>query len=204
MRAKSRTAARTASRQKGVITRQQLLDAEWSSSAITRWIDKELLIAEHPGVYRFGHAAPSTEATYLAAVLAAGDEAVLARRAAGHLMRLVRGAPPPPEVIARNERRIEGVKVKRNRGLDPRDVTRWNGIPTTTVARTLVDLAACLPEYELGRAWHQARVLYRTEPEDVEAVLHRRPNSKGARELRAIMRGKPISLTSSSAPSSSS
>jgi hypothetical protein len=50
MRAKSRTAARTASRQKGVITRQQLLDAEWSSSAITRWIDKELLIAEHPGV----------------------------------------------------------------------------------------------------------------------------------------------------------
>ena len=50
----------------------------------------------------------------------------------------------------------------------------------------------------------KARVLYRTEPEDVEAVLHRRPNSKGARELRAIMRGKPISLTSSSAPSSSS
>jgi hypothetical protein len=91
MRAKSRTAARTASRQKGVITRRQLLDAGWSSSAIPRWIDKGLLITEYPGVYRFGHSAPSTEATYLAAVLAAGNGAVLARRAAGHLMRLLRG-----------------------------------------------------------------------------------------------------------------
>ena len=165
------------------------------SSAITRWIDKGLLIAEYAGVYRFGHAAPSTEATYLAAVLAAGDGAALARRAAGHLMRLLRGAPPPPEVIARHERRIKGVKVKRCRGLDPRDTTTWLGIPCTTVARTLVDLAAVLPEYELGRAWHQARVLYRTEPEDVEAVLKRRPNSKGAKALRAILRGKAISLS---------
>jgi very-short-patch-repair endonuclease len=98
-------------------------------------------------------------------------------------------------VIARNERRIKEVKVKRERALDPRDTTVWNGIPTTTVPRTLVDLAAVLPEYELGRAWHQARVLYRTEPEDVEAVLARRPNSKGATELRAILRGKPISLS---------
>jgi hypothetical protein len=98
-------------------------------------------------------------------------------------------------VIARNQRLIKGVKVERNRGLDPRDVTVWQGIPTTTVARTLVDLAAVLDEYELGRAWHQARVLYRTEPEDVEAVLARRRNSKGAKELRAIMRGKPISLS---------
>jgi very-short-patch-repair endonuclease len=195
MRARSRTAARKASGQKGVITRKQLLDADWSSSAITRWIEKGLLVTEHPGVYRFGHAAPSTEATYLAAVLAAGDEAFLARRAAGHLMRLLRGSPPPPELIARNERRIKGIKVKRSRGLDPRDTTIWNGIPCTTVARTLVDLAACLDDYELGRAWHQARVLYRTEPADVEVVLARRPNSKGAKELRAIMRGKPISLS---------
>lgn len=187
--------ARRASGQKGLITRQQLIGAGMSSSAIGRWVDKGLLIPEYPGVYRVGHAAPSTEASYLAAVLAAGDGAFLARRAAGHLMRLLRGAPPPPELIARNERLIKGVKVKRNRGLDPRDVTIFNGIPCTTVARTLVDLAACLPEYELGRAWHQARVLYRSEPEDVEAVLARRPNSKGAKELRAILRGKPIALS---------
>ena len=55
------------------------------SAAIGRWVDKGLPITEYAGVYRLGHAAPSTEATYLAAVLAAGDGAVLAGRAAGHL-----------------------------------------------------------------------------------------------------------------------
>lgn len=79
------------------------------------------------------------------------------------------------------KRRIKDLDARQDSCLDRRDATVWNGIPCTTVARTLVDLAACLPEYELGRA-HQARVLDRTEPEDVEAVLARRPNSKGATE----------------------
>jgi very-short-patch-repair endonuclease len=195
MRERLKTAARIAAGQKGTITRRQLLDAGWSSSAIGRWIDNELLVPEWPGVYRFGHTSPSTDATYMAAVLAAGDGAALARRAAGHLMRLLRGAVADAELVAPTQSRIKGLDVKHERGLDPRDVTRFSGIPTTTVARTLVDLAACLDEYELGRAWHQARVLYRTEPGDVEAVLARRPNSKGATELKAILRGKPISLS---------
>jgi hypothetical protein len=184
-----------ASAQKGVVTRRQLLDANWSSSAVTRWIDKGLLIAEYPGVYRLGHTAPSTEATYMAAVLAAGDGSALAGRAAASLMRLLKGAPPPPQVIAPKERRVKELDTRRERRLDSRDITVWQGIPTTTVARTLVDLAAALSEYELGQAWHQARVLYRTQPEDVEAVLARRPTSKGAATLRAIMRGKPIALS---------
>jgi very-short-patch-repair endonuclease len=153
------------------------------------------LIREHTGVYRVGHAAPSTEATYMAAVLAAGDDAVLAGRPAAHLMRLLKGAPPPPEVIAPKQRRTKGVEVKRERGLDPRDKTTHKGIPTTTIARTLVDLAGCLPEHQLGETFHAARVLYRTQPEDVEAVLDRRPTSKGAATLRAILRGKRISLS---------
>ena len=195
MREQSRTAARLASAQKGLTTRRQLIEAEWSPAMIGRWAAKGLLIPEYRGVYRFGHAAPSTEATYLAAVLAAGDGAVLARRAAAHLMRLLRGAPPPPEVITRKERRIKGLKVKRSRRLDPRDTTLWQGIPTTTVARTLVDLAGCLSDYELGRAWHQARVLYRTEPGDVEAALARKPRAKGAKTLREVLHGKQISLS---------
>jgi very-short-patch-repair endonuclease len=177
------------------MTRRQLMDARWSSSAIGRWVDRGLLTPEYPGVYRFGHAAPSIEATYMAAVLAAGDGALLARRAAGHLMRLLRGSPPPPAVVTPKKRRIKDLDAKHDYGLDGRDATLFNGIPTTTVARTLADLAGPLSEYELGRAWHQARVLYRTEPEDVEAVLARRPNSKGAKDLRAILRGKPISLS---------
>jgi hypothetical protein len=188
-----RRIAAIASAQYGNVTRPQLRAARISSSAIGRRIDKGVLIQQYPGVYRVGHTAPSTESTYMAAVLAAGGNVLLARRAAGHLMRLLNGAAPRPELIAKTQKRVKGVKVRQT--FDPRDATKWRGIPITTVARTLVDLAACLPEYELGRAWHQARVLHRTEPEDVEAVLKRRPNSKGAATLRAILRGKPISLS---------
>ena len=59
-----------------------------------------LLLPEYPGVYRVGHRAPSTEATYLAAVLACGPGAGLSGRAAGWLERLVKGLPPPPEVTS--------------------------------------------------------------------------------------------------------
>lgn len=193
--AADRSIAAIATRQQGNVTHEQLLTAGLSTSAIGRRVAKGSLIRQHRGVYRVGHEAPSVKARYTAAVLAAGDGAALNCRAAGHLMKLLRGSPPAPEVLAPTKKRIKGVTVRSEAGIDPRDVTVFDGIPTTTVARTLVDLAGCLPEYELGRAWHQARVLYRTEPEDVAAVLARRPNSKGAKTLRETIRGKPISLS---------
>src|SRR5919205_1149430 len=78
--------------------------------------------------------------TYLAAVRACGEGALLAGRAAGHLLGALRGSPPRPEVIAPTKRRIAGVTTRRYRHLDPRDATTWRAIPVTAVARTLVDL----------------------------------------------------------------
>ena len=95
----------------------------------------------HRGVYRVGHRAPSIEATYLAAVLAGGEGALLNGRAAAHLLGLAKGTAPAPEVIARTKRRIEGVTTHRSHSLDARDATTFRGIPVTTVPRTLVDLA---------------------------------------------------------------
>src|SRR4051812_33461076 len=119
MRGKSRTVeritAQIASRQWGNATRSQLLDAGIKPGAIDRRVERGLLIHEHAGVYRVGHAAPSIEATYMAAVLAAGEGALLSGRAAAHLMRLLSGSPPPPEVTAPNERRIEGVRARHER-----------------------------------------------------------------------------------------
>jgi hypothetical protein len=46
-----------------------------------------------------------------------------------------------------------------------------------------------LSEQELARACHQASVLYRTQPEDVEAVLESHLNARGAAILRGILRG---------------
>lgn len=59
----------------------------------------------------------------------------------------------------------------------------------TTVAETLVDLAATLNRADLARACHEAGVRHETTPRDVAKVLERRPNAKGIRHLKAILRG---------------
>jgi hypothetical protein len=184
-----RVLARLAAASHGVVTRRELLAAGVTADEITRRLRSGTLIRIHPGVYRVGHAAPSQEATYLAAVRACGDGARLSGLAAAHLLWLVKGAAPVPEVTALKYRRVEGVRTKRSRRCDPRDQMIWSGIPVTTVARTIVDLAAVLAAEELARACHEAGVRHQTTPAQVEAVLRRQPNAPGARRLREVVRG---------------
>ena len=140
----------------------------------------------HPGIYRVGHRARSVEATFLAAVWACGEGAVLSGRAAAHLWGLTKGPAPRPEVTAPAKRRVQGVTTRRARSIE---ATTHRAIPTTTVPRTLVDLARHLSLDALARACHEAGVKYETTPRQVEAVLARRPRSKGAKKLRAVLRG---------------
>jgi hypothetical protein len=193
MDARSRTVEQIigemASAAKGVVTRAELRTAEISRSEIAHRLDAGSLLIVFPGVYRVGHAAPSVEADYMAAVKACGEGSGIRGLAAAWLWDIVRGPAPPAEVVARTERRIKGTRTVRERKLDSRDLTTWRGIPVTTLARTLVDLAAALPEPALARAFHEANVKYRTEPEDVERILERRPNTKGAAALCRVVRG---------------
>jgi very-short-patch-repair endonuclease len=176
-----------ATRAHGIVDREELLGAGITVKEITGRVRKGVLIREFPGVYRVGHRAPSVESLYLAAVRACGRDAVLSGLAAGYLWGLIKGAVPRPEVTTRTERRIEGITTRRTRGAV--EATVWRGIPVTTVARTLVDLAAVLSAEDLARACHEAGVRYDTTPRQVEAVLAKRPNTKGARKLREVMRG---------------
>jgi hypothetical protein len=149
------------------------------------------LLREHWGVYRVGHAAPSTEATYLAAVKACGEHAYLCGRAGSyHQLLLPRSSPPPPEVMCRTQRSVPGVKTKRVRSIHPLDVCTHRGIPTVTVPRALLDLAACSSEEELLRACHEAWVRWRVGPEEVQRVLDRHPRAHGAPRLRRVMTGE--------------
>jgi hypothetical protein len=181
--------ARIAGGGHGVVTRAQLLSAGVTAKQVARRLRTGGLLREHRGVYRVGHRAPSTEARYLAAVFAAGEGTLLSGLAAAHLLGLVKGTAPAPEVMTRTERRIEGVKTRRSRRFDPRDGTIVRGIPVTTVPRTLVDIAAGLPIDALARACHEAGVRYGTTPAAVEAVLAQRPTSPGAKKLRRVIHG---------------
>ena len=166
--------------QHGVVTRRQLLGADIDRDTIRRWLRKGLLHREYRGVYRVGHRAPSTEAKYLAAVLACGEGAKLSGHAAAHHRRLRRGRPPAPEVTAPNPRRVRGVIVHRGRPL----AAPFDGIPTATPAQILQDLAAGLDIDQLAELAHNAQVIHGLEPEDV-----RTSRIPGAAKLRAVLLG---------------
>jgi predicted transcriptional regulator of viral defense system len=193
MGVQSRTAddvvGQIATKQHGVVTRAQLLNAGVSTKEVECRLQKGTLLPVYRGVYRVGHRAPSIEARYMAAVHACGNRAVLSGRAAAFVYGLVRGQPPPPEVTSPTQRRVDGAKTHHCRDLDARDTTTWRGIPITTVPRTLVDLAASLTAEELARACHEAGFRHDTTPRQVEEVLARRPNSPGAAKLRRVLLG---------------
>jgi predicted transcriptional regulator of viral defense system len=194
MRRQSRTVqgriANLAGRQKGLVHRRQLLSLGLSRSAIDRRVRTGVLLPEFPGVYSVGHRSTSIAARNMAAVIACGVGSVVYARSAGHAHGLLRQPPPRPQVMTRSERRIRGIDTRRTRSLKPVDTTTVHRIPVTTVARTLVDLAAELTEDELASACHEAGVRHRTTPRQVAEALERFPTAPGAATLRRILSGE--------------
>jgi hypothetical protein len=191
-----RKVAELAARSHGVVTHAELLRAGVTDRELRRRVAKGTLVPVHRGVYRVGHAAPSVEARYLAAVKACGPGSLLAGRAAAHLLHLLKRPPSLPEVLTAHHRRPKGVTVHRCRSIDRRDATEWRGIPVTNLPRTIVDLAAVLDPPDLARPFHEAFVKHRLKPAAVERVLARRHNWPGARKLQRVLGGdEPISLS---------
>ena len=188
---------RLADRQYGVVARRQLVAMGIGNRAIDRRLSRRSLILLHRGVYAAGHRRLRQEGRWLAAVLAAGPGAVLSHRdaAALHGMR-----PTPVGKVSvstpAHARSIDGVWVKARRTLteDERMVVR--GIPVTTPARTLVDLAGMLTAGQLQSTLGEAdrrglldiaaveRALARTGPAPQVTPPPRRPRcpcNSGAR-----------------------
>jgi len=200
MAAQNRTAEQVMERlarpSQGVVDRQELLAAGITRHQIARWLKNGALWPEFEGVYRVGHRAPSLAAHYMAAVKACGKGAVLKGRAAAYLWGLLKGEAPMPEVLTPTERRVRGIKTTRSRQIDRRDVTKRDGIPVTTVARTVVDLAADSAPDDLALYFHAAATRYKLKPHHVETVLKRRHNAKGAAKLRRVIYGDTRALLS--------
>jgi Transcriptional regulator, AbiEi antitoxin len=155
--------AALASRSHGVVTRRRLLATGISKEETRARLRRGSLIRMYPGVYRVGHAAPSSDADYMAAVLACGKGAELMGDAAAYVYAIVKRRPPRPVVKTRTERRIDGIETHRTRSKDRGTV--WRGIPITAVAQTLMDLD--LPDKELARACHVAEIKYGVRPDQL-------------------------------------
>jgi very-short-patch-repair endonuclease len=166
--------AEIAARQHGLIRGFQLAAAGLSPDAITRRVIKGSLHRVFPGVYALGHAKLSREGRWLACVFACGDGAALGFRSAGLLRGISRHHDGLVDVVVPRQRRPrKGIRIHVSRGLDPRDVTVHDGIPVTTVARTLVDLTDVLTPHQLTRVIREAEFRGLFDASDTAAALVR-------------------------------
>ncbi len=67
-----------------------------------------------------------------------------------------------------------------------------NGIPVTSVSRTLLDLAGVLTRRQLERALNEAEVLRLTDKLSVPDLLERYPRRGGSAVLRAVFRDRTV------------
>ncbi|MFW6330353.1 MAG: hypothetical protein ACOC3J_01375 [Gemmatimonadota bacterium] len=70
----------------------------------------------------------------------------------------------------------------------PEDITTFEGIPITTPARTLLDIATSISDEELMAAVAMALDRGLTTRHEIRAVIDRYPEHRGGPRLRALLR----------------
>lgn len=180
-----------AARQHSAVSRHQLLDSGLGEDRINRHIRCGLLVPVFAGVYRHAEVPPTWRTRLAAAVLACGPGAVASHRSAGSLFELrdIPGYRPEVTVVDTTPRLHSGIHVHRTNLLHPVDATAVDGIPVTSIERTLLDLGGVLPFEIVEVAAQDAMIRKLVTPLDLVAVLERvaRRGRRGTQILRAVI-----------------
>jgi very-short-patch-repair endonuclease len=122
----------------------------------------------------------------MAAVLAAGPGAVLAGRSAAALWCMRQTSRSDVEVISPRLCRRPGIAA-RCMVLRADETDQEDGIPVTTPARTLFDLAAVVTPAQLEAAFNEAEYRRLTSPVSLDALLERYPRRKGNSAVKQVL-----------------
>jgi predicted transcriptional regulator of viral defense system len=183
-----RAIARLAVEQHGLVTRSQLAELGLSRRAIGHRLEAGRLHAIHREVYAVGYRRLSERARWLAAVLAAGEGAVLSHESAAALWELRASKGRWIDVTVPKKRRAPaGVRIHRME-LDPSEVTKRGPIPVTTPLRTLLDLSTQLTVPQLEQAVREAEYRNLATAAFLTSCLSSRRGRRGAKTLRQALR----------------
>jgi very-short-patch-repair endonuclease len=184
--------AALADSQHGTVEYAQLVALGFSASAIARAVSDGLLTALYRGVFAFGHVQMTRQGRWMAAVLAAGPDAALSHTDGLVARGIVRSSAPRIHVtvprLTGGAHRRRGLVLHRCR-LDPEDRDTIDGIPTTTVARALLDFA----ETTIGSPRRLELAIDEADKQrlfDLDAtldVLERARGRRGANPLRRAL-----------------
>jgi very-short-patch-repair endonuclease/predicted transcriptional regulator of viral defense system len=171
-----------AERQHGVVARVQLLAIGLSRHAIAHLLATGRLHRVHRGVFAVGHRKLTQGGRWMAAVLTAGQGAVLSHLSAAALWGMLPVRSGAIDVTTTAKKRGQkGIRVRQAK-LAPRDIRTRDGIPVTSPERTLLDLAATHPNL-LDRAIREAHYLRLTSLTSLTEICNRNKGRAGSKAL---------------------
>jgi predicted transcriptional regulator of viral defense system len=181
--------ARLAAERYGVVHLAQLYELGFSRQAVGRMVESGQLHRLYRGVYAVGHDALQPRGRLLAAVYACGPKAVASHQQAAWVHDLRRGWGNRIHVTTpdRGRRAPRGIGLHRVRGLHPEDVARVEGVPVTSLARTLIDCADTLRRPQLERLFEEAERRGVLDARAIERVCARARGRRAATLARAAL-----------------
>jgi hypothetical protein len=175
-----------ATRQHGVVSTRQLARIGYSRSSVSKAAKVGRLHRVHRGVYVVGQRQLTWHGRCMAAVLACAPAAA-SHVSAGWIWGLLRTRPGTIHVTVPSKRRAGRRFVVHSAGLSEIDIDEHEGIPVTTVARTLLDLAGMLSMAGLERVIERAEELRLLDLGELESVLARAGGHPGRGKLRRAL-----------------
>lgn len=179
--------ARLAERQYGVVARGQLLALGLGEDSLQHRLECGRLHLLHQGTYAVGHRDVPRSGRWMAAVLATGPHAVLSHWSAAALWMIRPNSRSIVDVTTPHKSRSwDGIK-RHHKALPSDEVTVKDGIPVTSVPRTIFDLAATedvdtvaamLRESEHRNLWDRLSLPH---------LVERYPGRRGVKKVRLAL-----------------
>lgn len=179
--------------QHGRIHLEQLRAAGIGANALAHRLRTGRLRRVLPSVYAVGRAESEFLGRSMAAVLHFKGDAVASATSAAELWRFLdttqAGTQHPIHVLlaGRNASPVPGVRIHRTKAVAQQDIRWRHGIPVTSPARTLLDLAGVFDDFELEAALSAALRRSAVRPTQIIDVIARNPHAKGVRKLRTLV-----------------
>jgi very-short-patch-repair endonuclease len=183
-----RILAHLAAKQAGAFTTRQALDAGVSSAALARRRDRGVIELAFPAIWVFRHARDEHETRRWAALLAAGDGAMLAREAAAQLWEISRRRDRHVELLViKRTRPIPGARIRQTSTFHPEDLAYIGRRTVTSVERTIVDLADERSSSELCRYLREAAFREILDMKRLERTMSRNAGRHGAGRMHRAL-----------------
>jgi hypothetical protein len=169
-----------------VVATWQLGELGYGRNAVAKAASVGRLHRVHRGVYAVGHRRLTWEGRCMAAVLASYPS-VASHRSAAWLWGLMRSQPEAVHVTSRGPRTKKRSFVVHRAELERRDLKRRDGIPVTSLSRTILDVAVTSRARTVRRHVQLADDLKLFDLREMEDLLGRTKGHRGQAKVRAAL-----------------